>query len=65
MYLLQYLPPGRPNGVSLHDIIITSESVTTDDVMDVDISMEIIPSTCDYDIPLIGVEINSTGSAGD
>ncbi len=62
-FSIQYLPPGRPNGISLHDIILTTDSVTTsDDVMEVDVFMEIIPATCDYDIPLIGVEVNSTST---
>ena len=52
---LQYLSPVRPNGIALHEIITTAHITNDSDYTNLTISMEIVPSSCDYDIPLINV----------
>lgn len=54
---LQYLSPARPNGIALHDIVTTTQMNNDSDIVNLMVSMEIVPSTCDYDIPLINVTL--------
>lgn len=54
---LQYLSPARPNGIALHEIITSAHITNDSDYINLTISMEIIPSSCDYDIPLINVTV--------
>ena len=56
-YTLQYLSPARPNGIALHDIITTAHVTNDSDYTNLTVSMEIVPSSCDYDIPLINVTV--------
>ena len=55
--ILQYLSPARPNGIAVHQIITTAHVTNDSDYINLTISMEIVPSSCDYDIPLINVTI--------
>jgi len=56
---LQYLSPARPNGIALHDIIKTSQVYSMDDpsIFNLTVAMEIIPASCDYDIPLVSITL--------
>jgi len=56
---LQYLSPARPNGIALHDIIKTSQihSVNNPNIFNLTVAMEIIPASCDYDIPLVSITL--------
>lgn len=54
---LQYLSPARPNGIAVHEIVTTAQVNNDTEVVSLNISMEIVPSSCDYDIPLISVTL--------
>ena len=54
---LQYLSPARPNGIAVHEIITTAQVHNETDTISLNISVEIVPSSCDYNIPLINVTL--------
>ena len=54
---MQYLSPARPNGIAVHEIVTTAQVNNETEVVSANISMEIIPSSCDYNIPLINVTL--------
>ena len=54
---LQYIRPARPNGIALHEIITSAQTSNNYDVVNLVVSMEIVPSACDYDLPLINVTL--------
>jgi type 1 fimbria pilin len=51
------LSPARPNGIALHEIITSAHITNDSDYINLTISMEIVPSSCDYDIPLINITV--------
>ena len=54
---LQYLSPARPSGIALHEIITSAHITNDSDYINLTVSMEIVPNSCDYDIPLINVTL--------
>lgn len=64
---LQYLSPARPNGIAVHDITATTESHWSDgtDGFNLTVAMEIIPTSCDYDLPLINITLLNESAPGD
>ena len=54
---MQYIQPARPNGVALHEIVTTAQTNNNYGVVNLVVSMEIVPSACDYDLPLINVTL--------
>ena len=62
----QYLSPARPNGIALHEIITTTQIRNDSDSINLAISMEIVPSSCGYDLPLINITLlDSENTPGD
>ena len=57
MIYMQYLSPARPNGIALHEVITAAHVTNDSNCVNLTISMEIVPSSCDYDIPLINVTV--------
>ena len=53
----QYLSPARPNGIALHEVVTTAHTSSDSSIVNLTVSMEIIPSSCDYDLPLINVTL--------
>ena len=63
----QYLSPARPNGIALHNIIKTRQLHPTGDdtnIFNLTIAMEIIPASCDYDIPLMNITLVNESTSG-
>lgn len=66
-FYMQYKAPARPNGIALHDVIITSQNVSVgsdNTVFNITVSMEIVPASCDYNIPLINITLLSEDVPG-
>lgn len=64
--LAQYLPPALPDGIGLHKLISTNQSVwsNNDTLFTFNVTMEIIPASCDYMIPLISFFLGNSSSPG-
>ena len=52
---LQYLPPARPNEISIHELLNTTQKSKDEieSLFSINVTMEIIPTSCDYELPLI------------
>lgn len=64
--ILQYLPPAHPNDIPIHDVSMEVHQNNWRDIVNTTYYLTIMPSTCDYDIPLINITLldveNSTGT---
>ena len=61
---LQRVPPSRPNGMALNTVDVELyETHPNADVWNVTLVMEILPSLCDHDIPLMTVSVQDTTDA--
>ena len=63
----QYLSPARPNGIALHEIVKTRQLHPTGgdaNTFNLTIAMEIIPASCDYDIPLMNITLVNESTPG-
>ena len=63
----QYLSPARPNGIALHEIVKTRQLHPTGgdaNTFNLTVAMEIIPASCDYDIPLMNITLVNESTPG-
>ena len=61
---LQRVPLSRPNGMALNTVDVELyETHLNADVWNVTLVMEILPSLCDYDIPLMAVSVQDATDA--
>lgn len=60
----QYLPPARPNGLALHQLVnTTTASLGNDSVLNISTRLLFVPASCDYHVPMLEfVLLNSTVS---
>ncbi len=54
---MQHLPPSKPNGISVDQLIQTTEIINTDGILYVDVTLEVVPTTCDHEIPMMSLTL--------